>query len=178
MVNGHSGDRGRDVVQHATRDKEIVSGHALILLQKMVERTAQGRLHRANLVKFNFVQSTVVGVLGQDSVAVAELAVEDGNISHGLAQILSLDMEEEIASVSDLYHLLATHNAVQCMVVGVHGDLFQVVHVRVEGVKNQEPVFATVQHLVVTESLAREIIRTYSHATSKHAQRHLQHLFQ
>lgn len=56
MVNGHSGDRGRDVVQHATRDKEIVSGHALILLQKMVERTAQGRLHRANLVKFNFVQ--------------------------------------------------------------------------------------------------------------------------
>ena len=55
----------------------------------------------------------MVGVLGQDSVAVAELAVEDGNISHGLAQILSLDMEEEIASVSDLYHLLATHIAVQ-----------------------------------------------------------------
>ena len=56
------------------------------------------------------------------------------------------------------------------MVVGVHGDPFQVVHVRVEAVKNQEPVFATVQHLVVTESLAREVIRTYSHATSKHAQ--------
>ena len=52
-------------------------------------------------------------MLGQDSVAVPELAVEDGNISHGLVQILSLDMEEEIALVSDLYHLLATHNAVQ-----------------------------------------------------------------
>ena len=56
MVAGHPGDCGRDVVQHATRDKEVVSGHALILLQKTVERTAQGRLHRANLVKFNFVQ--------------------------------------------------------------------------------------------------------------------------
>lgn len=64
------------------------------------------------------------------------------------------------------------------MVVGVHGDPFQVVHVRVEAVKNQEPVFATVQHLVVAESLAREVIRTYSHATSKHAHRHLQHLLQ
>lgn len=113
MVNGQPGDCGRDVVQHATRDKEVVSGHAIILLQKMVDWTAQGRLHRANLVKFNFVQSTVVGVLGQGSVAVPELAVEDGNFSHGLVQILSLDMEEEIASVSDLYHLLATHNAVQ-----------------------------------------------------------------
>lgn len=56
MVAGHPGDCGRDVVQHATRDKEIVSGHAIILLQKMVERTAQGCLHRANLVNFNFVQ--------------------------------------------------------------------------------------------------------------------------
>ena len=55
------------------------------------------------------------------------------------------------------------------MVLGVHGDPFQVVHVRVEAVKNQEPVFATIQHLVVTETLAQEVIRTYSHATSKHA---------
>jgi len=39
----------------------------------------------------------------------------------------------------------------------------------VEAVKNQEPVFATIQHLVVTETLAQEVIRTYSHATSKHA---------
>ena len=33
----------------------------------------------------------------------------------------------------------------------------------------QEPVFATVRHLVVTDTLAREVIRIHSHATSKHA---------
>ena len=58
-------------------------------------------------------KSTVVGVLGQDSVAVPDPAVEDGNINHVRVLILFLDMEEEIASVTDLYHIVATQNAVQ-----------------------------------------------------------------
>lgn len=150
MVNGQPGDCGRDVVQHATRDKEVVSGHAIILLQKMVDWTAQGRLHRANLVKFNFVQSTVVGVLGQDSVAVPDPAVEDGNINHARVLILFLDMEEEIASVTDLYHIVATHNIVKCMLDEVHGAPFQVVQLHVEVAQYQGPVFETVRHLIVT----------------------------
>ena len=52
-------------------------------------------------------------MLGQDSVAVPDLAVEDGNINHARVLILFLDMEEEIASVTDLYHIVATHNAAQ-----------------------------------------------------------------
>ena len=56
MVAGHPGESGRYVVQHATRDKEVVKGHAIILPQEMVERTAQGHLLRANLAKFNFAQ--------------------------------------------------------------------------------------------------------------------------
>ena len=60
-----------------------------------------------------FLKSTVVGVLGQDSVAVADLAVEDGNINPARVLILFLDMEEEDASVSDLYHIVATHIPVQ-----------------------------------------------------------------
>ena len=55
----------------------------------------------------------VVGVLGQDSVAVPDPAVEDGNINHARVLILFLVMEEEIASVTDLYHIVATQNAVQ-----------------------------------------------------------------
>ena len=55
------------------------------------------------------------------------------------------------------------------MVDGVHGQLFQVVHLRVEAAQYQESVFATIQHLVVVETLAQEVIRIHSHATSKHA---------
>ena len=55
----------------------------------------------------------VVGVLGQDSVAVPDPAVEDGDINHARVLTLSLDMEEEIASVTDLYHIVATHNIVK-----------------------------------------------------------------
>ena len=52
-------------------------------------------------------------MLGQDSVAVPDPAVEDGNINHARVLILFLDMEEEIASVTDLYHIIATHNIVK-----------------------------------------------------------------
>ena len=55
------------------------------------------------------------------------------------------------------------------MVDGVHGDPFQVAHLRVEEVQYQEPVFATVRHQVVTETLAWEVIRTHSHATNNNA---------
>ena len=44
MVAGQAGECGHDVVQHAIRDKEVVRGHAIILPQEMVERTAQGHL--------------------------------------------------------------------------------------------------------------------------------------
>ena len=37
MVAGQPGEGGRNVVQHATRDKEVVSGHAIILSHKMVD---------------------------------------------------------------------------------------------------------------------------------------------
>ena len=53
---GQAGECGQDVVQHATWDKEVVRGHAIILLQEMVERTAQGHLQRPSLVKFSFAQ--------------------------------------------------------------------------------------------------------------------------
>ena len=56
MVAGQAGECGHNVVQHATRDKEVVKGHAIILPQEMVERTAKGHLLRANLANFNFVQ--------------------------------------------------------------------------------------------------------------------------
>lgn len=55
----------------------------------------------------------MVGALGQDSVAVPDLAVEGGNINHARVLILFLHMEEEIASVTDLYHIVAAHNAVK-----------------------------------------------------------------
>lgn len=54
MVAGQTGKRGHDAVQHATLDKELVSGHATILPLAMVERIALGRRYRAHLVKFSF----------------------------------------------------------------------------------------------------------------------------
>ena len=56
------------------------------------------------------------------------------------------------------------------MVDGVHGHLFQVVQLRVEVAQYQEPVFATVRHLVVTGTLAGDVIRIHSRATNNHAQ--------
>ena len=56
------------------------------------------------------------------------------------------------------------------MVDGVHGHLFQVVQLRVEVAQYQEPVFATVRHLVATETLAQEVIRIHSHASNNHTQ--------
>ena len=52
-------------------------------------------------------------MLGQDSVAVADLAVEDSDINHAPVLILFQDTEEEHALVSDLYHIVATHIPVQ-----------------------------------------------------------------
>jgi len=40
----------------------------------------------------------------------------------------------------------------------------------VEVAQYQEPVFATVRHLVVTGTLARDVIRIHSHATNNCAQ--------
>ena len=60
-----------------------------------------------------FTKSTVVGVLGRYSVAVPDPAVVDSSINHARVLILFLDIEEDIALVPDLYHLLATQNAVQ-----------------------------------------------------------------
>ena len=52
----------------------------------------------------------------------------------------------------------------------MHGHLFQVVQLRVEVAQCQEPVFATVRDLVVTGTLARDVIRIHSRATNNHAQ--------
>jgi len=55
----------------------------------------------------------VVGVPGQDAVHVPDLVVEDCNTNHACVLILLLDMADVIVSVSDLFHIVATHMAVQ-----------------------------------------------------------------
>ena len=50
---------------------------------------------------------------GQESVHVPDLGVGDNNISHACFVILLLGIKDVIVSVSELFHTVATHIAVQ-----------------------------------------------------------------
>ena len=49
----------------------------------------------------------------QSSVHVPDLVVGDNNTSHACVAILFLNREDVIVSVSELFHIVSTHIAVQ-----------------------------------------------------------------